>query len=57
MLCDVKSNIAQRTTMKKTQIAALYEGLTLLWMLDPQAVQWEREGEASLKLLLEGLKK
>jgi hypothetical protein len=43
--------------MKKTQIAALYEGLTLLWMLDPQAVQWEKEGEASIKLLLEGLKK
>jgi AcrR family transcriptional regulator len=38
-------------------IAALYEGLTLLWMLDPQAVQWEKEGEASIKLLLEGLKK
>jgi hypothetical protein len=57
MLCDVGTSIAQRATMKKTQIAALYEGLTLLWMLDPQAVQWEKEGEASIKLLLEGLKK
>ena len=52
MLCDVGTSIAQRTTMKKTQIAALYEGLTLLWMLDPQAVQWEKEGEVSIKLLL-----
>ena len=38
-------------------ITALYEGLTLLWMVDPQAVQWEKEGEASVRLLLEGLKR
>lgn len=36
-------------------IAALYEGLALLWMVDPEAMQWEQTGEASLLLLLDGL--
>jgi AcrR family transcriptional regulator len=37
-------------------LSALYEGLVLLWMVDPQAVQFEREGKASVRLLLEGIK-
>jgi AcrR family transcriptional regulator len=36
-------------------ITALYEGLALLWMVDPDATQWEQTGEASLLLLLDGL--
>ncbi|HKF35961.1 MAG TPA: TetR/AcrR family transcriptional regulator [Ktedonobacteraceae bacterium] len=36
-------------------ITALYEGLTLLWMVDPDATQWEQTGESSLLLLLDGL--
>jgi AcrR family transcriptional regulator len=36
-------------------VAALYEGLVLLWMVDPQAVQWEKASEESLRLLLGGL--
>lgn len=36
-------------------IAALYEGLALLWMVDPDGVPWEHTSEASLLLLLEGL--
>src|SRR5215469_5986081 len=27
-------------------ITALYEGLTLLWMVDPDATQWEQNGES-----------
>jgi AcrR family transcriptional regulator len=36
-------------------IAALYEGLALLWMVDPEATRWEQTGESSLLLLLDGL--
>lgn len=36
-------------------IAALYEGLALLWMVDPDGMPWEQTSEASLQLLLEGL--
>jgi AcrR family transcriptional regulator len=36
-------------------IAALYEGLALLWMVDPHATRWEQTGESSLLLLLDGL--
>lgn len=35
-------------------IASLYEGLVLLWMVDPH-VQWERASEESLNFLLAGL--
>jgi AcrR family transcriptional regulator len=37
-------------------IASLYEGLVLLWMIDPQAVQWEEMGAASIRILLVGLR-
>lgn len=36
-------------------ITALCEGLALLWMVDPDATQWENTGEASFLLLLDGL--
>jgi AcrR family transcriptional regulator len=36
-------------------IIALYEGLALLWMVDPDATTWEQIGERSLLLLLDGL--
>jgi len=37
-------------------ITALYEGLALLWMVDSQAAQWEKVGEQSLTMLLDGIK-
>ncbi len=37
-------------------ITALYEGLALLWMVDAQATQWEKVGEQSLTMLLNGIK-
>ena len=37
-------------------ITALYEGLALLWMVDPQAAQWEQVGKQSLTMLLDGIK-
>jgi len=36
--------------------ASLYEGLTLHWMMDPQAVHWEVLSENSIPMLLDGLK-
>ena len=36
-------------------VTALYEGLALLWMVDPDATTWEQIGERSLLLLLDGL--
>jgi len=36
-------------------IAALYEGMALLWMVDPHAADWEQTGADSLRFLLEGL--
>jgi AcrR family transcriptional regulator len=36
-------------------VTALYEGLALLWMVDPDATTWEQTGERSLLLLLDGL--
>ncbi len=43
---------AERVTIA---IAALYEGLALLWLVDQDATQWEQTGESSLLLLLDGL--
>lgn len=37
-------------------ISAIYEGLMLHWMVDPQVVQWDIVGEGSVRLLLEGIK-
>lgn len=34
---------------------ALYEGLALLTVVDPQGLDWERAGDTSLRLLLDGL--
>ncbi len=34
---------------------ALYEGLALLIVVDPQAMEWEQAGEAAVRLLLDGL--
>lgn len=36
-------------------LAALYEGLALLFFVDPQALQWAEQAETSVRLLLEGL--
>jgi len=44
-----------RAELVAIAIAALYEGLALLWMVDPDATQWEQTGESSLLLLLDGL--
>ena len=44
-----------RAELVAIAIAALYEGLALLWLVDPDATQWEQTGESSLLLLLDGL--
>jgi AcrR family transcriptional regulator len=38
-------------------IIALYEGLALLWAVDPEAVHWGEQGESAIRLLLEGLRR
>lgn len=38
-----------------TTLAALYEGLALLFFVDPQGMQWAEQAETSVQLLLEGL--
>ena len=43
-------------TKTAISFASLYEGLTLHWMMDPQAVQWEILSENSIPMLLDGLK-
>jgi AcrR family transcriptional regulator len=37
-------------------LAALYEGLALLFFVDPQAPQWPEQAETAVLLLLEGIK-
>jgi hypothetical protein len=37
-------------------LGSLYEGLTLLWMLDLQAVRWRGQAIASVPLPLDGLR-
>lgn len=44
----------QAETMAIT-ITALYEGLALLWLVDPEATQWEQIGETALLMLLDGV--
>ncbi len=36
-------------------LAALYEGLALLYFVDPQALPWAEQVETSVRLLLEGI--
>lgn len=36
-------------------ITALYEGLALLWMVDPLAAQWEQVGKQSLTMMLDSI--
>jgi AcrR family transcriptional regulator len=38
-------------------IIALFEGLVLLWMVDPQTVQWGNQAEQALHLLLDGMRR
>jgi hypothetical protein len=37
-------------------LAALYEGLALLFFVDPQAPQWPEQAETAVQLVLEGIK-
>ncbi len=37
-------------------ISAIYEGLMVHWLVDPEVVQWDIVGEGSVRLLLEGIK-
>ena len=37
-------------------ISAIYEGLMVHWLVDPEVVQWDSIGEGSVQLLLEGIK-
>ena len=36
-------------------LIALYEGLTLLWIVDPSAVEWRKAAESGVRALLEGI--
>ena len=38
-------------------LAALYEGLALLFFVDHQSIQWEDQAETSVRLLLSGLQR
>ena len=40
---------------RKEMIAALFEGLGLLFFVDPEATQWAEQVETSVQLLLQGL--
>lgn len=37
-------------------LIALVEGLALLWAMDPHGLNWREQGEAALRLLLDGLR-
>ena len=39
-----------------TALDAVFEGLIVRWLIDPDAVQWASLGEAAIRLLLDGLK-
>jgi AcrR family transcriptional regulator len=36
-------------------LSAIYEGLTIHWLINPKVVEWDSIGEGSVRLLLEGL--
>ena len=36
---------------------AVFEGLVVRWLIDPEAMQWASVGEAALRLLLDGLRR
>jgi len=38
-------------------LAALFEGLALLFFVDPEAIRWAEEAETSVQLLLSGLQR
>lgn len=40
-----------------TMLAALFEGLALLFFVDPEAIRWADEAETSVRLLLSGLQR
>ncbi|HVB72752.1 MAG TPA: TetR/AcrR family transcriptional regulator [Ktedonobacteraceae bacterium] len=39
-----------------TALDAIFEGLIVRWLIDPEAVQWASLGQAAIRLLLDGLK-
>src|ERR1700682_4824862 len=39
-----------------TALDAVFEGLIVRWLIDPQAVHWASLGEAAIRLMLDGLK-
>ena len=43
-------------TSTALSIIALYEGLTLMWFLDPSAIDWDEMTEAPLNLILDGMR-
>jgi len=40
-----------------TALDAVFEGLIVRWLIDPDAVQWASLGEAAIHLMLDGLKR
>ncbi|HEU5347457.1 MAG TPA: TetR/AcrR family transcriptional regulator [Ktedonobacterales bacterium] len=58
----IRRGIAQgefRPTVNPAEVAititALYEGLGLLWIVDPQGAKWHEQVETSMRLLLQAL--
>src|ERR1700730_3909640 len=39
-----------------TALDAVFEGLIVRWLIDPDAVQWRSLGEAAIRFMLDGLK-
>jgi AcrR family transcriptional regulator len=44
------------TLAAATALDAVFEGLIVRWLIDPDAVQWASLGEAAIRLTLDGLK-
>ncbi|HLX55920.1 MAG TPA: TetR/AcrR family transcriptional regulator [Ktedonobacteraceae bacterium] len=39
-----------------TALDAVFEGLIVRWLIDPEAIEWASLGEAAIRLMLDGLK-
>jgi hypothetical protein len=42
--------------MAAIALISLFEGLTLLWMVEPQTVSWQEQAEQSTQLLIDSLR-
>jgi BetI-type transcriptional repressor, C-terminal len=46
---------AMNPDMVAIALISLFEGLTLVWMVDPQTVSWQEQAEQSTQLLIDTL--